>query len=155
MVEGKARVNLDIDTPSFPEAQCLTIEDKDFFFPKEGKQEAERLPQLKQICGGCVHRKECLEYALSREIHYGFWGGKTARERNEAVKPRRIPLGDLAHQILQMHEKGFAAHEIAHRLDTSIGYTRRCISRFATSKGVVQSHQKTDKDSSSSWGLSQ
>lgn len=141
-------MNLDIKTPSFPEAICSTLEDKDFFFPKEGKQEKERLHQLRQYCGSCIHRKECLEYALNEEIRFGFWGGKTGRERVEMLKPLRSPIGTLAEAILQLNAHGFSINEIAKKLNTSEGYARRCISRYATSKGVIQSHPTTEKGSS-------
>lgn len=141
-------MNFKIDTPSFPEAICSTLEDKDFFFPKEGKQEAERLPQLRQFCGNCIHRKECLDFSLDRQIRYGFWGGATARERNEMLKATRSPIGVMAEKILHYYAKDMSVNEIAHKLDTSTGYVRRCISRYATSKGVSQSHPTTERDSS-------
>lgn len=141
-------MNLDIDTPSFPQAQCVTLEDKDFFFPKQGKQEAERLPQLRQLCFSCIHREECLGYALDREIQYGIWGGKTPRERYLIRRENRNPIGDLAAKILQLHYNGSSINEIARKLDTSLGYARRCIERYATSKGVNQSHQEKERDSS-------
>lgn len=141
-------MNFNVDFPNLPEAVCSTLEDKDFFFPKEGKQEAERLPRLRTLCGQCVHRKECLEYALDKEIQYGFWGGKTARERNELLKPLRSPIGQMAEKIIRHHYEGLSITEIAKKLDTSGGYVRRCISRFATRKGVSQSQPQTKENSS-------
>lgn len=137
------------DTPKFAQAICATIEDKDFFFPDGRIDEAERLPELKAICESCIHRKECLEYAISNEISYGVWGGSTPREREKVLHPRRIPVGEMANRILELRERDFNAHEIAQRLDTSIGYVRKILTRFpsATRKGVNQSHQETKDDS--------
>lgn len=145
-------MNLDINTPSFPEAVCSTLEDKNFFFPKEGKQEAERLPRLRALCGQCVHRKECLDYALDEEVRWGFWGGKTGRERIELLKPLRSPIGKMAENILREYSNGSSITEIAQKLDTSSAYVRRCVTRYATRKGVNQSHPTTERDSSPSWG---
>lgn len=137
------------DAPKFAQAICATIEDKDFFFPDGRIDEAERLPELKALCASCIHRKECLEYAIGNEILYGIWGGTTPREREKVLHPRRIPVGEMANRILDLQERDFNAHEIAQRLDTSIGYVRKILTRFpsATRKGVNQSHQETKDDS--------
>jgi len=136
------------DTPNFAQAVCATIEDKDFFFPDGRIDEAERLPQLKALCASCIHRKECLEYAISRQIPYGVWGGSTPKERAIIVRPNRVPLGEVAKNIIDLNERGFTANEIASRLTTSIGYVRKTIVRYvATRKGEIQSHQETKDDS--------
>lgn len=140
------------DAPNFAQAVCATLDDKDFFFPDGRGDETERLSELKAICASCIHRKECLEYAISNEIPYGIWGGTTPREREKVLRPRRIPVGEMANRIIDLSERDFTAHEIALRLDTSIGYVRKIITRFpsATRKGVNQSHQETKDDSSQS-----
>jgi WhiB family redox-sensing transcriptional regulator len=139
------------DAPNFAQAVCATVEDKDFFFPDGRTDEAERLPQLKALCASCIHRKECLEYAISRQIPYGIWGGQTPREREVVTRPRRIPVGEIANNIIDLNERGFTATEIATRLDTSLGYVRKILSQFgATRKGEIQSHQKIKEGSSPS-----
>jgi len=137
------------DAPNFAQAVCATLEDKDYFFPDGRGDEAERLPELKALCLSCTHRKECLEYAISNEIPYGIWGGSTPRERENVLRPRRIPVGEMANRIIDLNERGFTANEIALRLDTSIGYVRKIVTRFvdASRKGVNQSHQETKDDS--------
>ena len=71
-----------VDLPKFDSAKCADIEDKDLFFPDNRTQEAERLHQLKAICSSCIHSKECLEYALEKQIPYGVWGGSTPADRD-------------------------------------------------------------------------
>jgi WhiB family transcriptional regulator, redox-sensing transcriptional regulator len=121
------------DAPKFAQAICATIEDKDFFFPDGRIDEAERLPELKALCASCIHRKECLEYAIGNEILYGIWGGTTPREREKVLHPRRIPVGEMANRILDLQDRD----------------VRKILTRFpsATRKGVNQSHQETKDDS--------
>ena len=45
----------------------------------------------KKICGGCVHKIECAEWGIFREVH-GVWGGMTPQERRKAR--RRLGLKD-------------------------------------------------------------
>lgn len=136
-----------LNAPSFPEAVCATLDDKDFFFPTERGIEADRLPQLKQLCGSCIHRKECLEYALKEQIPYGVWGGKSPKERVWALIPAvdQIATKGLAGQIKKHREKGLSAKEIAYTLNTSITYVNRIFKKIdeATDKGASQSHQQT------------
>ena len=139
------------DAPNFAQAVCATIEDKDFFFPDGRIDEAERLPQLRALCSSCIHRKECLEYAISRQIPYGVWGGSTPKERAAIIRPRRIPVGEVANNIIDLNERGLTANEIALRLNTSIGYVRKIIVQYgATRKGEIQSHQEIKEGSSQS-----
>lgn len=55
----------------------------DVWFPEKGAS----VREAKRICGGCLVRTECLEYALEHAIRYGIWGGTTERQRR-AMKPR-------------------------------------------------------------------
>lgn len=137
------------DAPKFAQAICATVEDKDLFFPDRRIDEAERLPELKAMCESCIHRKECLDYAISNEIPFGVWGGSTPRDREKVLHPRRIPVGEMANRILELRERDFNADEIAQRLETSIGYVRKILTRFpsATREGMNQSHQETKDDS--------
>ncbi|WP_067687568.1 WhiB family transcriptional regulator [Nocardia jejuensis] len=51
--------------------------DPESFFPDQGGSNRE----AKRICGTCLVRAECLEYALTHNQQYGIWGGMTLRER--------------------------------------------------------------------------
>ena len=138
-----------VDLPRFANAQCVEIEDKDFFFPDARAQEAERLPQLKAICSSCIHSKECLEYALEKQIPYGIWGGSSPADRDAVVvKDKGVTFKGMALTIIQLHKKGLSANEIAGQLHTSPSYAKRVVSKWlATEQGADSLHQQI-KDSS-------
>jgi WhiB family redox-sensing transcriptional regulator len=141
-----------VDLPRFDEAKCADVEDKDFFFPINRAQEAERLHQLKALCASCIHEKECLEYALEKQIPYGTWGGKSPTERDAvAAKDNDYAFKGMALMIIQLHKKGILANEIAVQLHTSPGYVRRVLKKLAaTEQGAAPLHQQT-KDSLKGW----
>jgi WhiB family redox-sensing transcriptional regulator len=141
-----------VDLPRFDEAKCADVDDKDFFFPINRAQEAERLHQLKAICASCIHEKECLEYALEKQIPYGIWGGKSPTERDAvAAKDNDYAFKGMALMIIQLHKKGILANEIAVQLHTSPGYVRRVLKKLAaTEQGAAPLHQQT-KDSLKGW----
>jgi WhiB family redox-sensing transcriptional regulator len=138
-----------VDFPRFDEAKCADIEDKDLFFPDNRTQEAERLHQLKAICASCIHEKECLEYALEKQITHGIWGGKSPAERDAVVvKDKSVTFKGMALTIIQLHKKGLSVNEIAGQLNTSPSYAKRVVSKWlATEQGAAPLHQQT-KDSS-------
>jgi WhiB family redox-sensing transcriptional regulator len=138
-----------VDFPRFDEAKCADIEDKDLFFPDNRTQEAERLHQLKAICASCIHEKECLEYALEKQITHGIWGGKSPAERDAVVvKDKNVTFKGMALTIIQLHKKGLSVNEIAGQLNTSPSYAKRVVSKWsATEQGAAPLHQQT-KDSS-------
>ncbi len=141
-----------VDFPRFDEAKCADIEDKDLFFPDNRTQEAERLHQLKAICASCIHEKECLEYALEKQITHGIWGGKSPAERDAVVvKDKNVTFKGMALTIIQLHKKGLSVNEIAGQLNTSPSYAKRVVSKWsATEQGADSLHQQT-KDSSKGW----
>ena len=138
-----------VDLPRFDNAQCADIEDKDLFFPDNRTQEAERLHQLKAICASCIHEKECLEYALEKQIPYGIWGGSSPADRDAVVvKDKGVTFKGMALTIIQLHKKGLSANEIAGQLHTSPSYAKRVVSKWsATEQGAAPLHQQI-KDSS-------
>ena len=139
-----------VDLPKFDSAKCADATDKDLFFPDNRTQEAERLHQLKAICASCIHEKECLEYALEKQIPYGIWGGSTPADRDTVAiaKGKSYAFKGIALTITKLHKKGVSANEIAVQLDTSLGYVRRVLQRLAaTEQGAAPLHQQI-KDSS-------
>jgi len=141
-----------VDLPRFAEAKCAEIEDKDFFFPDNRTQEAERLHQLKAICASCIHEKECLEYALEKQITHGIWGGSSPAERDAVVvKDKNVTFKGMALTIIQLHKKGLSVNEIAGQLNTSPSYAKRVVTKWsATEQGAAPLHQQT-KNSSKGW----
>ena len=139
-----------VDLPRFDNAKCADIEDKDLFFPDNRTQEAERLHQLKAICASCIHEKECLEYALEKQIPYGIWGGSTPADRDTVAiaKGKSYAFKGIALTITKLHKKGVSANEIAAQLNTSPGYVSRVLRKLiATEQGAAPLHQQI-KDSS-------
>lgn len=148
-------MNFDIfsDSPKFREAECAKIDDKDYFFPDTKHDEAERLPRLKQICGSCIHREECLEYALDKRIVYGFWGGYTADQRRSINrKSRRTVISKKALMIQKMLWENKSAHEIAITVECSSQYVYKVSASLAKAarEGAIQSDQQTNESSAGS-----
>lgn len=139
-----------VDLPRFDHAKCADVEDKDLFFPVNRKLEAEILPRLKAICASCIHSKECLKYALEKQIPHGIWGGSAPFERDAfaIANGQKDAFKGIALTITQLHKKGVSANEIAVQLDTSPGYVKRVLQKLAaTEQGADSLHQQT-KDSS-------
>lgn len=75
-------------------ANCRGL-DPNLFFPVRGET-AER---AKQVCSGCVVRRQCLEYALRQPpCGYGYaqrvggiWGGTSANERKRMRQTAGLP----------------------------------------------------------------
>lgn len=147
MVGRKALKGFDffVDLPRFDEAKCADVEDKDFFFPINRIQEAERLHQLKAICTSCIHETECLEYALEKQIIHGIWGGNSPTERDAVVvKDKGVTFKGMALNIIQLHKKGLSVNEIAGQLHTSPSYAKRVVGKWlATERGATPLHQQT------------
>lgn len=47
------------------------------------KTQPRQTATARAICRGCPVRVQCLDYALSRRIWNGMWGGLTAEERRD------------------------------------------------------------------------
>jgi len=54
-----------------------------FFHPvnARGRARREREAAAKSVCGACVVRAECLDYAIRSREPYGVWGGLSEDER--------------------------------------------------------------------------
>ncbi len=59
--------------------------DPDIFYPVTD-EEAEA---AKAVCGQCVVRQQCLEFALDNREREGVWGGATEKERRRILRQRR------------------------------------------------------------------
>lgn len=72
-------------------ANCLGLE-SDLFFP--GKHDTQQaLDAAREVCGPCVVREECLEYALTAPVErIGVWGGTGVRERERILRRRKLGL---------------------------------------------------------------
>lgn len=70
------------------------------FFPGRG----ESSPEAKEMCGRCVVRSECLEFALGLpENHdHGVWGGTSAKQRRRIRLKRRREFPDTPAAVLEL-----------------------------------------------------
>jgi WhiB family redox-sensing transcriptional regulator len=66
-----------------------------FFYPTQmSTQLSLQVTQAKAVCNGldgttpCVHRKECLNYAINNHEPYGVWGGTSERDRRKIQRAR-------------------------------------------------------------------
>jgi WhiB family redox-sensing transcriptional regulator len=70
------------------EAACRDT-DPDLFFPVGTTGPAiEQIRSAKQVCGECLVREPCLEYALQSNQDSGVWGG-TSEEERRAIRRQR------------------------------------------------------------------
>lgn len=69
-----------IPTPWAEEALCAET-DPEMFFPEKGGSTKE----AKAVCGACLVRAECLDYALETGQRFGIWGGCSERERRRLL----------------------------------------------------------------------
>ena len=63
---------------------CRGLDPEIFYPPVE-----EEADQARTVCGQCVVREACLEFALSNREAEGIWGGATSRERRRMIRQRR------------------------------------------------------------------
>jgi hypothetical protein len=143
--------------PKLSEAACKDYAFPDLFFPDGKKQEAERLPFARAICGGCIERRECLEFALEQQIVHGIWAGTTPDMRkNMKASPKGQQFEfTTADRIRELTNKGKSPQQIARLLSVETSYVKLALSRTAKNKGEIQSQNTTKNlsdDSSSSSG---
>lgn len=126
--------------PKLSEAACRDYAFPDLFFPDSKKDEARSLPFTQLICGGCIERKECLEFALEQKIPYGIWAGTTPEMRkNMKVVPKSLAISTtVADRIRELFNKGKSPQHIAALLSVETAYVRLALSRTAKNKGDIQ-----------------
>lgn len=125
----------------FESAACAEIGDPDYFFPDGRAEEAERLPNLRRICGACIERKECLAYAIKEEIPYGIWGGKTPSERGQALK--RHERRARNQRVIRLRDQGISTEEIARKVGIRVTQIYRIFTEANKArKREDQSNQK-------------
>jgi WhiB family transcriptional regulator, redox-sensing transcriptional regulator len=64
-------------------ARCTEVDPEIFFPERGGSSKAAR-----QVCGNCLVKEQCLEYALNNKEQFGIWGGTSERERRRLRKER-------------------------------------------------------------------
>jgi hypothetical protein len=128
------------EMPDFPDANCKGIINPNIFFPETKIQEAKSLPIVRLICGGCTHRKECLDYAETHKIFHGIWGGFTPDERGDGRTKRDWSGPNRAKRIRKLIMRGLAPETVAREVGVTVDYVKVVIKR-ARNKGEIQSDQ--------------
>lgn len=75
---------LSAEAMAWQDAAACRYADASLFFHPEGERGAARVARdtaAKEVCGRCVVRAACAEWALERREPYGVWGGLTEDER--------------------------------------------------------------------------
>jgi len=60
----------------------------DLFIGRDGEQQHEkpaREAAAKAVCANCLVRRECLDYAIGRDIRFGVFGG-TGEDERQALR---------------------------------------------------------------------
>ena len=82
------------DFPSFVEGgtPLCSETDPDMFFTEQDDEDYQRNTTMaKTVCGRCVYKVECLEWAMeSREM--GVWGGTSDLDRRQLRRKNRSSL---------------------------------------------------------------
>lgn len=119
--------------PKFPEAVCSgNLFHPDTWFPESIRNWDQRDAQsavAKSFCKQCVHRVECLQFAVENGISDGIWGGMLPEERNTApttqgeVNRRQIKLDTVRDLVA----KGFALIQACREVGISEGTFQRYV----------------------------
>lgn len=141
--------------PHLPNALCRFIA-SNLFFPESKEEERESLPTVRAICGSCIERKECLDYALREQIPHGIWAGTTPAQRGfgQGFRDRNSGRMNRSDAIRSLHSLGRTPKEIAETLRVEMAYVTQVLKRAAKLEGESQllNEQKQSGESSSSSG---
>lgn len=120
----------EVTMPYFPNAVCADV-DPEIFFPYEkGKDSSLAIWVAKEFCFTCVHRVDCLAWALKEEITDGVWGGVSATEREAMAKPKVFKTRtDLGEKSYELRNKGVAVVAIAKMFDSTPTAVSKAIAR--------------------------
>lgn len=147
--------------PHLPNAACRGIENPNLFFPESRAEERKSLQAIRNICDGCIERKECLDYALQQQVPYGIWAGYTWEQRKRIIGNARqqSPIPTRAELIRRMSAEGVKPKEIAKALEVELSYVTQVLVRAqAKLEGEIQSQltdEKPGEESPSSSGFPQ
>ena len=72
-------------TPPWMEHAACKGMDPELFFPERGTSPDE-YAEIRAVCTSCPVREACLDYGMLEK--FGFYGGKSERERRELRKAR-------------------------------------------------------------------
>jgi len=127
--------------PQLENAACRDYAFPDLFFPNGKDQEKVNLPFAKAICGSCIEKTRCLEFALEQNIPHGIWAGTTPDMRahmKPTLRQKQIQSLTVADRIRELFQEGKSPRQIAALLNQDVAYVNLAISRKAKNKGEIQ-----------------
>lgn len=128
---------VEVTMPNFPNAVCADV-DPEVFFPDERSRDSESGIRLAQeFCFSCVHRMECLEWAIKEDIEYGIWGGLTTNERKLGQRKNFKPRSDLGAKSYELRNEGVKIREIAAMLASTPTAISKAIARHVQTIGFA------------------
>lgn len=122
--------------PKFPKAKCAQVDDLDFFFPDSQLQLENRWPRIMELCGSCIHQKECLNYAVENHIEDGIWAATTGDQRKLMTTKKEDRRNRRYREIQSLLTTGFTKEQIAVKLDIQMASLERTLDR-AKRKGFL------------------
>lgn len=126
-----------LSIPRFSKAKCHSPEiDPDFFFPESRLVMSERELKLAAICNSCIHKLDCLVFAVNNNETEGYWGGTTPHQRKHMMKPRKEEGSVRFREIQGYLKTGMTREEIADQLGIQVDSVDRIILR-AKKKGIT------------------
>jgi DNA-binding NarL/FixJ family response regulator len=134
--------------PHLPFAACRDIENPNLFFPESRAEERKSLQAIRNLCDGCIERKECLDYALEQQVPYGIWAGYTWEQRKRMIGNARqqSPIPTRAELVRRMFAEGAKPKEIAKALEIELSYVTQVLVRAkAKLEGEIQSQLTNEK----------
>lgn len=68
--------------------ECQGQNMTNMFYPETESNfnDKQKIVLARRACGNCALEGACLEYALDTRQKFGFWGGKTEKERRRIIK---------------------------------------------------------------------
>jgi WhiB family redox-sensing transcriptional regulator len=71
-----------LEQPSWRQKALCSHTSTDTFFPEKGGS----AKNAKQICEQCTVQKQCLDFAMSKNVKYGIWGSQSFIDRETLRK---------------------------------------------------------------------
>ena len=97
---------------------------------------SERELKLAAICNSCIHKLDCLVFAVNNNETEGYWGGTTPHQRKHMMKPRKEEGSVRFREIQGYLKTGMTREEIADQLGIQVDSVDRIILR-AKKKGIT------------------
>ena len=128
--------------PDFPENKC---EGKtELFFPATAKESIANSKEIKELCFSCIHRTDCLEYAVVEGLGGGWFGGTSPTEIKRLSRARGVkeialpPKRELGKAEYQLRLEGKSWQFIANRYATSTATIERRVQRYLDRSGLKE-----------------